>query len=171
MDGTPNKNHLRKLVDAFEELSGTVNSANPHIKTSQLAYACRQFATSNFNFGIPFIFADLELQAKADNVEKAAEIGDTIKALVERDVAQGCSKVNSSASRNINRLKRVIEFGRVIFEQILENEVSDSLSDPITIAYDQVFAPYHGSTIRAAVYVVKEFIPSKSSIFNLLNED
>ena len=33
------------------------------------------------------------------NVEKAAKTGETIKALVELDVAQGSAKVNSSPSR------------------------------------------------------------------------
>ncbi|XP_062093237.1 accelerated cell death 11-like [Humulus lupulus] len=165
-------NNLRKLVGAFEELAGTVNSADPHIKAIQFAHACRLFATSNFNFGVAFMFADVELLNKVDNVEKAAQAGETIKRLVELDVEQGSVKVNSGPSRSLNRLKRVVDLARIFFEQVLEDdEGSDSIAEPIGKAYDQVFAPYHGPTVREAVAVAKYFLPNKSSLWNMLDED
>ncbi|PON98523.1 Glycolipid transfer protein domain containing protein [Trema orientale] len=166
MAGT-SRNPLRNLVAAFEELAGTVNSANPHINTIQLTHACRLFAPSkNFNFGFAFMFVDVELLNK-----EAAKTCKTIKALVEHDVAQGSAKVNSSPSRSLNRLKRVIEMVRIFFEQVLEDEGSDSIADPVIIAYNQVFAAYHGPTVREAVANAKDFLPTKSTLWNMLDED
>ena len=62
------------------------------------------------------------------NVEKAAKTGETIKALVELDVAQGSAKVNSSPSRSVSRLKRVVEAVQIFFEQVLEDEYVFPLS-------------------------------------------
>ena len=62
------------------------------------------------------------------NVEKAAKTGETIKALVELDVAQGSAKVNSSPSRSVSRSKRVVEAVQIFFEQVLEDEYVFPLS-------------------------------------------
>ncbi|EXC28021.1 hypothetical protein L484_022254 [Morus notabilis] len=165
------KGHLWKLANAFQELAGTVKSDNPHIKARQLAQACLLFQMSNFNFGFAFIFADIELISKVNYVQKAARENESIQALVERDIAQGSAKRTTSPSRNLIRLKRVIEMVGVIFEEILKNKGSDSLVDPITTAYDQVFSPYHGSTIKEAFAGVRELIPTRSSVLRLLNEN
>ncbi|GMN69020.1 hypothetical protein TIFTF001_038071 [Ficus carica] len=172
MANATENNQLRKLANAIQELANTVNSENPHIKISQLVHACRFFATLKFNFGFPFVFVDLEVSSKVDYVERGATSEDeTLQSLVERDIAQGIAKVNSSPSRNAIRLKRTIEMVMVVSEQMLENEGSDSLVDPITIAYGQVFAPYHGPVVREAFSVAKAFIPTFSSVLNVLNED
>ena len=55
-------------------------------------------------------------------MENAATENETIEALVQRDIAQGFERLDSSPSRSLVRLKRVIEFVRVIFEKIIENE-------------------------------------------------
>ncbi|GMN21842.1 hypothetical protein TIFTF001_047329 [Ficus carica] len=164
-------NNLRRLADAFQHLAGTVNSHYPHIIASQLAQACRLCGPSNFNFGSSFHFADMELGSKVNDIENAATENETIEALVQRDIAQGSERLDSSPSRSLVRLKRVIEYVRVIFEKIIENEGSDSLVEPITIAYDQVFARYHGSNIRGVFAAVKNRIPTLSCILNTLNED
>ena len=57
-------NPLRKLADAIEGLSSTVNSENPHLKISDVVQFGRLSTPSIFFLGIAFKFADLELQSK-----------------------------------------------------------------------------------------------------------
>ncbi|PON69836.1 Glycolipid transfer protein domain containing protein [Parasponia andersonii] len=48
---------------------------------------------------------------------------------------------------------------------------SDSIADPVIIAYNQVFAAYRGPTVREAVANAKDFLPTKSTLWNILDED
>lgn len=57
-------NPLRKLADAIEGLSSSVNSENPHLKISDVVQFGRLSTPSIFFLGIAFKFADLELQSK-----------------------------------------------------------------------------------------------------------
>lgn len=47
----------------------------------------------------------------------------------------------------------------------------NSLKDPASKAYAQVFAPYHGWAIRKAVAAGMYALPTKAQLLNKLNED
>lgn len=47
----------------------------------------------------------------------------------------------------------------------------NSLKDPASKAYAQVFAPYHGWAIRKAVAAGMYALPTKAQLMNKLNED
>ncbi|KAM4087908.1 hypothetical protein ACB094_07G031300 [Castanea mollissima] len=148
-------NPLRKLADAVEGLSSSVNEENPHLKISDVVHVGRLSTPSIFFLGIAFKFADLELQSKA---------------LLEAETENGSAKNNGSHCRNLVRLKRAIDLVRVILEQVLASG-GNSLVEPFTAAYEQVFAPYHGWTVKKAVIVALKVLPSKDLLLPLLNED
>lgn len=62
------------------------------------------------------------LCTKVNKVEQGARHDETVRALFEREIAQGSAKISKSASRNVIRLKRLIEMQLIFFEQILANE-------------------------------------------------
>lgn len=47
----------------------------------------------------------------------------------------------------------------------------NSLKDPASKAYQQVFAPHHGWVIRKAVAAGMYALPTKEQLLNKLNED
>jgi len=48
---------------------------------------------------------------------------------------------------------------------------NNSLKDPASKAYDQVFAPHHGWAIRKAVAAGMYVLPTKEQLLKKLNED
>ncbi|KAK7858282.1 accelerated cell death 11 [Quercus suber] len=160
-------NPLRKLADAIEGLSSSVNSENPHLKIFG-----RLSTPSIFFLGIAFRFADLELQSKVNNLEEASKTydTDTVQALLEGETENGSAKNTGSHCRNLVRLKRVIDLVRVMLEQVLASG-GNSLVEPFTAAYEQVFAPYHGWIVKKVVIAALEELPSKDILLTLLNED
>nr|POE60636.1 accelerated cell death 11 [Quercus suber] len=114
-------NPLRKLADAIEGLSSSVNSENPHLKISDVVQFGRLSTPSIFFLGIAFRFADLELQSKVNNLEEASKTydTDTVQALLEGETENGSAKNTGSHCRNLVRLKRVIDLVRVMLEQVL----------------------------------------------------
>ncbi|XP_075672896.1 accelerated cell death 11-like [Castanea sativa] len=163
-------NPLRKLADAIEGLSSSVNSENPHLKISDVVHVCRLSTPSIFFLGIAFKFADWELQSKVNDLEEASKTYDTVQALLEAETENGSAKNTGSHSRNLVRLKRVIDLVRVMLEQVLASG-GNSLVEPFTAAYEQVFAPYHGWTVKKAVIAALKVLPSKDLLLPLLNED
>ncbi|KAK7861406.1 accelerated cell death 11 [Quercus suber] len=114
-------NPLRKMSDSIQALADTVNSANPHIKVSDVVQLCRLNYTSLSYLGIAIKFTDLELQSKVDNLVETSKKYDTIKTLVETEIKNGFAKDNSSHCRNLVRLKRVINLVREAMERLLEH--------------------------------------------------
>ncbi|CAK9137228.1 unnamed protein product, partial [Ilex paraguariensis] len=55
-------------------------------------------------------------------------------------------------------------------EQIGPFPGENSLIGPVSIAYEQVFAPYHGWTIKTAVSTALYTLPSLARVLKKLNE-
>ncbi|KAF2317879.1 hypothetical protein GH714_041199 [Hevea brasiliensis] len=111
-----------------------------------------------------------------DYVAKVRDLADvwksvvTLEALLERDIEQNNVRNAGSHSRNLLRVKRGLDMVKVLFEQILVTE-GNSLRDPGSKAYAQVFAPHHGWAIRKAVDAGMYTLPTKAQLLNKLNED
>ncbi|KAM3699102.1 hypothetical protein ACB098_05G000100 [Castanea mollissima] len=175
-------NPLRKSADSIQALADTVNSENPRIKVSDVVQFCRLNYTFLFYLGIAIKFTDLELQTKVDNLVETSMKYDTIQTLVETEIKNGFAKDNSSHCRNLVRLKRIINLVREVMERILEHGWRKSLVEIFAVAYEQVFAPYHGwnssdgfilsiGLSAKAVIAALERLPSNDLILQLLNED
>ncbi|GMY38056.1 accelerated cell death 11 [Fagus crenata] len=167
-----NEKPLRKISEAFKELEATVNSQTPDIKVEVAPFsrACSLISPLFGCLGIAFKFAEIDYVAKVKDLGEASKSIGTLQALLERDIEANTVKKPGSHSRNLLRVKRGIDMVRVLFEQILVTD-GNSLKDPASKAYAQVFAPHHGWAIRKAVGAGMYALPTKAQLLQKLNED
>ncbi|KAL4361115.1 hypothetical protein GQ457_04G031860 [Hibiscus cannabinus] len=161
---------LRKIADAFKELAATVNSQTVDMEVAPFSRAC-SFVSPLFGcLGIAFKFAEMDYVAKVDDLAEASKSIVTLNAILDRDIEGNCVRKAGSHTRNLLRVKRGLDMVRVLFEQILATE-GDSLRDPASKAYAQVFAPHHGWAIRKAVAAGMYALPTRAQLMKKLNED
>jgi|UniRef100_A0A2N9IHS0 HAMP domain-containing protein len=167
-----NEKPLRKISEAFKELEATVNSQTPDIEVEVAPFsrACSLISPLFGCLGIAFKFAEIDYVAKVKDLGEASKSIGTLQALLERDIEANTIKKAGSHSRNLLRVKRGIDMVRVLFEQILVTD-GNSLKDPASKAYAQVFAPHHGWAIRKAVGAGMYALPTKAQLLQKLNED
>nr|XP_023924337.1 accelerated cell death 11 [Quercus suber]POF27419.1 accelerated cell death 11 [Quercus suber] len=166
-----NHKPLRKISEAFQELEATVNSQTPDdVEVSSFSRACSLISPLFGCLGIAFKFAEMDYVAKVNDLVEASKSIGTLQAMVERDVKANTVKKGGSHTRNLLRVKRGIDMVKVLFEQILVTD-GNSLKDPATKAYAQVFAPHHGWAIRKAVAAGMYALPTKAQLLQKLNED
>ncbi|KAL0011816.1 hypothetical protein SO802_006924 [Lithocarpus litseifolius] len=166
-----NHKPLRKISEAFKELEATVNSQTPDdVDVASFSRACSLISPLFGCLGIAFKFAEMDYVAKVNDLVEASKSIGTLQAMVERDVQANTVKKGGSHTRNLLRVKRGIDMVKVLFEQILVTE-GNSLKDPASKAYAQVFAPHHGWAIRKAVAAGMYALPTKAQLLQKLNED
>ncbi|KAK4589004.1 hypothetical protein RGQ29_019848 [Quercus rubra] len=166
-----NHKPLRKISEAFRELEATVNSQTPDdVEVASFSRACSLISPLFGCLGIAFKFAEMDYVAKVNDLVEASKSIGTLQAMVERDVKANTVKKGGSHTRNLLRVKRGIDMVKVLFEQILVTD-GNSLKDPATKAYSQVFAPHHGWAIRKAVAAGMYTLPTKAQLLRMLNED
>ncbi|XP_057971334.1 accelerated cell death 11 [Malania oleifera] len=161
---------LRKIADAFKGLAATVNSETSEVEVALFAHACSLVSPLFGCLGIAFKFAEMDYVAKVDDLAVASKSIVTLQALLQTDIEGNCVRKAGSHSRNLLRVKRGLDMVKVLFEQILATE-GNSLKDPASKAYAQVFAPHHGWAIRKAVAAGMYALPTKSQLLKKLNED
>ncbi|MBA0804557.1 hypothetical protein Gohar_004136 [Gossypium harknessii] len=170
MANSENEKILRKMADAFKELAATVNSQAADMEVAPFSRAC-SFVSPLFGcLGIAFKFAEMDYVAKVGDLAEASKSIATLKVMLDRDIEGNCVRKAGSHTRNLLRVKRGLDMVRVLFEQILATE-GDSLKDPASKAYAQVFAPHHGWAIRKAVAAGMYALPTKAQLMKKLNED
>ncbi|KAL3361307.1 hypothetical protein AABB24_014288, partial [Solanum stoloniferum] len=161
---------MRGIVEVMEEVERAIQSENPTVNLQLLARACHfgaQFVTS---FGIAFKLAAIEVENKANDMKKAYEDYNTVEVMLDREIANGLARENSSHSRFHLRMKRAGDLLRVFFQEILARE-GDSLVPPLKKAYDEVFGAYHGETNKkVADFAMRDMI-DKSDLFKLIDDD
>ncbi|KDP34943.1 hypothetical protein JCGZ_09231 [Jatropha curcas] len=161
---------LRKMSEAFKELAVTVSSQSADVEVAPFSRACSLVSPLFGCLGIAFKFAEMDYVAKVRDLAESSKSIGSLQALLDRDIQENCVKKAGSHSRNLLRVKRGIDMVKVLFEQILVTE-GNSLKDPASRAYAQVFAPHHGWAIRKAVAAGMYALPTKSQLLNKLNED
>ncbi|EOX96970.1 Glycolipid transfer protein (GLTP) family protein [Theobroma cacao] len=165
-----NEKTLRKISDAFKELAATVNSQAADMDVAPFSRACSLVSPLFGCLGIAFKFAEMDYVAKVDDLAEASKSIATLNAMLDRDVEGNCVRKAGSHTRNLLRVKRGLDMVRVLFEQILVTE-GNSLKDPASRAYAQVFAPHHGWAIRKAVAAGMYALPTRAQLLKKLNED
>ncbi|KAL6206535.1 hypothetical protein ACLB2K_023783 [Fragaria x ananassa] len=165
-----NEKPLRKIAEAFEELETAVNSQTGEVEVARFSHACSLVSPLFGCLGIAFKFAEMDYVAKVHDLAEASKSISTLHVLLEKDVEAGCVRKAGSHSRNLLRVKRGIDMVKVLFEQIIVTK-GNSLKDPASKAYQQVFAPHHGWLIRKAVAAGMYALPTKEQLLNKLNED
>ncbi|XP_075664773.1 accelerated cell death 11-like [Castanea sativa] len=166
-----NHKPLRKISEAFKELQATVNSQTPDdLEVASFSRACSLISPLLGCLGFAFKFAEMDYVAKVNDLVEASKSIGTLQAMVERDVAANTVKKGGSHTGNLLLVKRGIEMVKVLFEQILVTG-GNSLKNPATKAYAQVFAPHHGWAIKKAVAAGMYLLPTKAQLLQKLNED
>ncbi|XP_068322866.1 accelerated cell death 11-like [Pyrus communis] len=161
---------LRKIAEAFKELEAAVNSPAADVEVAPFSHACSLVSPLFGCLGIAFKFAEIDYVAKVHDLSEASDSISTLQVLLDRDIEADCVRKAGSHSRNLLRVKRGIDMVRVLFEQIIVTK-GNSLKDPASKAYAQVFAPHHGWVIRKAVAAGMYALPTREQLMNKLNED
>ncbi|KZV46197.1 glycolipid transfer protein-like [Dorcoceras hygrometricum] len=166
---------LKKMAEAFKELANILNAADPdgeeaRIELGSFSRACSLVSPLFRCLGIAFKFAELDYVAKVEDLSEASKSISTIQLMMAGDIEANCVRKAGSHTRNLLRVKRGIDMVKVLFEQIVVTE-GNSLKDPASKAYAQVFAPYHGWAIRKAVGAGMYALPTKVQLLKKLNED
>lgn len=165
---------LRKMAEAFKDLANTLNSQTldeaAQMEVAPFSHACTLVSPLFRCLGIAFKFAELDYVAKVDDLAEASKSITTLHKMMDQDIQANCVRTAGSHTRNLLRVKRGLDMVKVLFEQILAAE-GNSLKDPASKAYTQVFAPYHGWAIRKAVSAGMYALPSRQQLMIKLNED
>ncbi|XP_027338732.1 accelerated cell death 11 [Abrus precatorius] len=162
---------LRKIADAFKNLASIVtDSHNAEVEVAPFSHACSLVSPLFSCLGVAFKFAEMDYVAKVHDLADASKSIKTLQSMIDLDVQADSVRKGGSHTRNLLRVKRGLDMVRVLFEQILIKE-GNSLRDPASKAYEQVFAPYHGWAIRKAVSAGMYVLPTKEQLLNKLNED
>ncbi|CAA0834626.1 Accelerated cell death 11 [Striga hermonthica] len=165
---------LRLMADAFKELAGAINQfpagEEARLELGPFSRACSLVSPLFRCLGIAFKFAELDYVAKVHDLEEASKSIPVLPVMVDGDIDANRVRTAGSHTRNLLRVKRGIDMVRVLFEHIISSE-GNSLKDPASKAYAQVFAPYHGWAIRKAVAAGMYALPTKAQLLNKLNED
>ncbi|BBN00167.1 hypothetical protein MPTK1_1g26930 [Marchantia polymorpha subsp. ruderalis] len=164
------KRPLKEIAEAFSVLADNVkNGQDSGVDIAIFARACDLISILFSSLGIAFKFAEKDYVSKVKDLLDASKEFDNIAAMVDSDIQADKVKQGGSHTRNLLRVKRGIDMVRLLFQHVLTTE-GNSLKEPATKAYDQVFAPYHSWPIRKAVAAGMYVIPTKSAYLAKLNE-
>ncbi|KAL2341516.1 hypothetical protein Fmac_009456 [Flemingia macrophylla] len=162
---------LRRIADEFKELATVVaDSPSADLEVASFSRACSLVSPLFACLGVAFKFAEMDYVAKVHDLADASKSIHTLQSLVDLDVKGDSVRKAGSHTRNLLRVKRGLDMVRVLFEQILVTQ-GNSLRDPASKAYEQVFAPHHGWAIRKAVSAGMYVLPTKEQLLRKLNED
>ncbi|XP_054776723.1 accelerated cell death 11 [Prosopis cineraria] len=167
---SPDAKLLRKISDAFKELADIVNSQSSDVEVASFSRASSLVSPLFGCLGIAFKFAEMDYVAKVDDLVEASKSIRTLQSMIDRDVQANTVRRAGSHTRNLLRVKRGLDMVRLLFEQIMVSD-GNSLKDPASKAYAEVFAPHHGWAIRKAVAAGMYALPTKQQLLRKLNED
>ncbi|KAI7734607.1 hypothetical protein M8C21_025402 [Ambrosia artemisiifolia] len=176
MDSGTGDKPLRKISEAFNTIANTINSQHqnpnqlPELELASFSRACSLVSPLFRCLGIAFKFAEMDYVAKVNDLCETSVSISTLQSMMEKDIEENCVRKPGSHTRNLLRVKRGLDMVRVLFEQILASE-DNSLKNPASKAYGQVFSPYHGWAIRKAVAAGMYALPTKQQLLQKLNED
>ncbi|KAH6816115.1 Glycolipid transfer protein family protein [Perilla frutescens var. hirtella] len=165
---------LKQMADAFKELTNSISQfpegEEARIDLGPFSHACSLVSPLFRCLGIAFRFAELDYVAKVNDLTEASKSISMVPVMMDDDIKSDCVRKAGSHTRNLLRVKRGIDMVKVLFEHIISSQ-GNSLKDPASKAYAQVFAPYHGWAIRKAVGAGMYALPTKAQLLNKLNED
>ncbi|KAL3626115.1 Accelerated cell death 11 [Castilleja foliolosa] len=165
---------LKKMAEAFKELANSIEQCpdgeEARLELGSFSRACNLVSPLFGCLGIAFKFAEIDYVAKVHDLEEASKSISVLPVMMDGDIEADCVRRAGSHTRNLLRVKRGIDMVKILFEHIISLE-GNSLKDPASKAYAQVFAPYHGWAIRKAVGAGMYALPTKAQLLNKLNED
>nr|XP_043621188.1 accelerated cell death 11 [Erigeron canadensis] len=160
---------LRKISESFSEIANSIKQSE-EVELAPFSHACSLVSPLFRCLGIAFKFAEMDYVAKVNDLCETSKSILTLQLMMENDIKENCVRKAGSHTRNLLRVKRGLDMVKVLFEEILASE-NNSLKNPASKAYGQVFSPYHGWAIRKAVAAGMYALPTKQQLLQKLNED
>lgn len=164
-----NEKPLIKIADAFKELANIIISKND-IEVAAFSRACSFVSPLFGSIGFHFEFIEMDYVIKVNDMAEASKSFKTLQSMVDHDVQTNTVRKQGSHSRNLLKIKRGLEFLKVLFEQVILTE-GNSMRDAVSKAYTQIFNSYHGWALRKAVSVRLHYIPTKQQLYRKLSVD
>ncbi|XP_027365770.1 ACD11 homolog protein isoform X2 [Abrus precatorius] len=158
---------LSAIAETFEELAKRVKGRknDEELRLDTFCEAATLVSVLFRCLGLAFKFAELEYVAKLHGLLEASKTCNTLKDIVDFDVASDTVKTSGSFSRNLRRVRQGLDLVRAIFEQLLSTDDS-SLKDIAATAYGQVCAPFHTWSVRTAVYAGMYTLPTRDQLLS-----
>lgn len=113
--------HLAKIADAFKELANAIVNENM-IEVAAFSRACSFVAPLFGSVGFHFQFIEMDYVTKVNDIAEASKSFKTLQSMVDQDVQTNSVRKQGSHSRNLLKIKRGLEFLKVLFEQVLLTE-------------------------------------------------
>ncbi|RYQ79163.1 hypothetical protein Ahy_Scaffold6g107860 isoform A [Arachis hypogaea] len=119
-------NLLGKIAGAFKELAEVVaaasNNAEEVVEVAAFARACSFVAPLFGLVGFHFKFIEMDYVTKVNDLMEASKSFKTLESMVDEDVKTNTVRKQGSHSRNLLKIKRGLDFLRLLFDQILLTE-------------------------------------------------
>ncbi|CAM6096580.1 unnamed protein product [Calypogeia fissa] len=166
---------LKEISEAFAGLAADVSRAksssvhSEQVQVAKFANACDRISVLFGCLGIAFKFAEKDYVAKVKDLQAAGKEFNTLPEMIDGDISTDTVRLAGSHARNLLRVKRGVDMVHILFQHILITP-GNSLREPASTAYDQVFSRHHGWAIRKAVSAGMYVLPSKSHFLSKLNE-
>lgn len=170
MESNEGDRPLFAIAKSWKGLQGELGEGQAALRLGSFSQACSLISPLFGCLGIAFKFAEKDYVAKVHDLCGAAKDYATLPAMVDQDIRNGTVRNGGSHTRNLLRVLRGVDMVRVLFEHILVTE-GNSLKEPASKAYEQVFAPHHGWTIRKAVGAGMFMLPTKAQFLKKLHEE
>ncbi|KAG0609609.1 hypothetical protein M758_7G000500 [Ceratodon purpureus] len=161
---------LFAIATAWKGLQAELGDGHAALTLRSFSSGCSLISPLFGCLGIAFKFAEKDYVAKVHDLCGAAKEYETLTAMIGQDIRNDTVRNGGSHTRNLLRVLRGVDMVRVLFEHILVTE-GNSLKEPASKAYDQVFAPHHSWTIRKAVSAGMFMLPTKSQFLKKLHEE
>jgi len=94
----------------------------------------------------------------------------TLQQMVEREMAEDCTRVPASGSRTLLRLMWGVEFIRVLLDEMGHNDEM-ATKEGLRIAYNKVLYEHHPWVVRQAVSMAVHLAPSRETFLASLGLD
>ncbi|KAI3833872.1 hypothetical protein MKW92_023767, partial [Papaver armeniacum] len=145
---------MGKMSLAFKDLKATMNQ---DLEVRPFAKAC-SFVTSITNHLNPFFgFALIDLTEKIADIDGASRSFRTLKPMVQADIEKNNVYTVGSHSRNLLRVKRVIEMVKLYGDNSFVNQ-----------GLVTVFGQNHGEAVKAQFSRYLDFVPTKAEFLDKL---
>ncbi|KAI3987210.1 hypothetical protein MKX01_031694 [Papaver californicum] len=111
------------MSSAFKELAAS--TVDEDIEVKPFAQACSSITAFAGLLGPFFTFAVTDVAEKVDDMYEASKSFRTLISMMEADIEQNNFWNVNNHSRNLLRVKRIIEMVTILFEKILSSNFHD----------------------------------------------
>ncbi|CAN6342601.1 unnamed protein product [Urochloa humidicola] len=165
-----NDKPLRKFSRAFQDLSKMVAPNCPPMTVEAFSHACSKLQDLIYLLGEDASFSFDEYAPKVEQIKSASRHASTLEELIDQEKVNNSVKAPDSNSRILLRLKRALEFVKVLFQEMMKVRGVEFPSAAVT-AYMVVFAGYHDKLIQNIVIEAIYLLPDIASVLSMINEE